>query len=522
MEILHLNNETIDLLSEKIGEMYKGLGCDKKETFRAKLLLEEALIKYQSRFGEDIEIYYRIYRVFSQTRFCIRLRAPSFDPFSLEENPMSFMIQSIMSNFESTMPTWKYHNLENEIVFTLKKKAKRSGLFKIGVSVAASLLLGVAARLWLPASVLSTIVNDYFEPLSDAYAGAFCVMAVLLTMFAITLSIVHIGDIASVGALGGRIMRRFLIMTAVLVTILILPLLPFFEIGGNGAISVAAKSIYDIVIGFIPTNLVAPFLNFNSVHIMLIGLMFGFSLLTMGQKGETVVKLFDECNLVAVYTNNFINRFIFIYVGMKVFTIVTTSEFSMLAGAGKMIGAIVAGELIIMTFYTVSACVRGKVPFSKFAKTAMTPFMICLSSANFGATFSSMFDSLFALDVDGDTANLSVNLGSVLFQPCCTLSLVISALFMASSYGVEISVIWIVTAVVLSTILVSTMPNIPGAAVSVITLLYAQLGLPAEAVALMITINAILQFLTVGIDAWCLVAEGVIVSSIQKKKQVKA
>ena len=65
MEIYQLTNETIDMLSDQIGEMYTNGGCTKKEIMRAKLLLEEALLKYQSRFGEEIEIYFRTYRVFS-------------------------------------------------------------------------------------------------------------------------------------------------------------------------------------------------------------------------------------------------------------------------------------------------------------------------------------------------------------------------------------------------------------------------------------------------------------------------
>ena len=69
METYKLNGETIDLISEKIGETYKQCGCTSKETMRAKLLIEEALLKYRSRFGEDIELYFRQYRIFGQTRF---------------------------------------------------------------------------------------------------------------------------------------------------------------------------------------------------------------------------------------------------------------------------------------------------------------------------------------------------------------------------------------------------------------------------------------------------------------------
>lgn len=518
MEMLKLTNESIDIISSKLGEMYENAGSTKKEVFRAKLLIEEALIKYQQRTGEDVDVYYRQYKIFGQQRFSVHIRTGAFDPFTLEENPMAFMIQSIMSSFENNMPTWKYHNLENEIMFTLRKKTAFGSLAKILVSVVAALVLGIILRMFVAAPVLNGIVNDYINPLSDAYAGMFCVMAVLLTFFAIALSIVHIGDMAAVGALGGRIMRRYFIMSAISVLVLTAPILPMFDLSGAGQLNVAAKSIYDILIGFIPTNLVAPFLNFNSVHIMIVGAMFGISLLAMGQKGSTTAALFDECNLVAVYTNNFLNKFIFIYVALKVFGLTTTSEFSKLAGAGKMVGFIVAAEIILLVFYTVYAVLKTKMPLKKFIKTVMPPFLVCLSSANFGAAFSSLFDSVLSADVDNSTASLSINLGSVFFQPACTVVFVFSALFMASSYGVEISAVWVIMAILLSIILVGAMPNIPGAAVSAITLLYAQLGIPAEGLSLMIAINAILQFVTVAIDVWCLQAEIFVLNSGLKKQ----
>ncbi|MBQ0083324.1 MAG: cation:dicarboxylase symporter family transporter [Clostridiales bacterium] len=521
MDFYKLNNETIDLLSDKLGEMYMNAGSSKKELMRAKLLLEEALLKYQSHFGDDVEISFRSYRIFGQFRFSVRLRAPSFDPFTLEENPMAFMIQNIMSTFENGMPTWKYHNLENELVFTFRKKAVIGSLAKIAIAIGAAIVLGVFARLTFSAEALTAFTADYITPISDAYAGLFCVMAILLTFFAIALSIVHIGDLASFGAIGGKIMARFIGISSIAVIALTLPVLPLFNFSGVGEFTVAAKSIYDILVGFIPTNLVAPFLNFNSVHIMLVGAMFGFSLLTLNQKGENLVKVFEECNLVAVITNDFFNKFICFYVGFKIFAIITTSNFAELKSAGKMVGAILIAEFLLMVCYTVYALIKTKMPFGKFVKTVTPAFAVCISSANFGAAFNCVFDAIFACGVDTDTGSLAVNLGSVFFQPACTVVFVFSSLFMASSYGVEISLIWVVTAIILSIILVGSMPNVPGASVAVITLLYAQLGLPNEALTLMITINALLQFVTVGVDAWCLQSEILCLNAGMKKKALK-
>jgi len=522
MELYSLNNETVDLLSEKIGALYKSLGSTNKEIYRAKLLLEEVLLKYQSHFGEEAKLSYRIYRVFGQIRFCVRVKTLSFDPFSVDENPMAFMMRSIMSDFENTMPTWKYHNLENEITFTVHRKAKIGSLTKILISVGAAFLLGIGTRLLFPQEALSVFADDYLEPFSDTYAGLFCVMAIVQTFTDIIMSIVHIGDLASVGAVGGRLMRRFFLIAFAIVIVMTLPLLPFFNISGFGQFNVAAKSIYDILIGFIPTNVVSPFLNFNSVHVMIIGAMFGFSLLAMGQKGGTLVSVFSESNIVTVLTNNFLNKFIAIYVGIKLFVVVSAGDFKQFSAAGKMVACIMVAELILIIGYSAYACFKTKFSLRKLIHVVAPTAVICLSSANFNATLSTVCESLTDADADADTVGLSINLGSVFFQPACTMALVFSALFMASSYGVTLSVTWLITAILFSAILVGAMPNIPGAAVSVITLLYAQLGIPSEGISLMIAVYALLQFVTVATDAWCLQCETLCVDRRLKHLREKA
>lgn len=507
MKTYKLSGETIDFLSDKIGETYKQCGCTNKEIYRAKLLLEEALLKYMSKFGEDIEINFRQYHVFNQTRFQVRILCPSFDPFTLEENPMAFMVKSIMSTFENGMPTWRYHNLGNEIVFSIYKRAKFGSLTKIGIGVAIASVLGIISRLTVPSSFLVPFVNDYLQPLANAYSGLFCVMAVLLTMFAITLSIVHVGDMNAAGEVGGKMLKRFCGTSALIIIAFTLPILPFFSYDSSNEYTIAAKSLYDVFVGFIPTNFVSPFLNFNSVHIMIIGAMFGFSLLAMGQKGDTLKEVFDECNIVAVFTNTFLNKYIFIYVALNVFSLIATSNLKDLAGAGRMVVAILIALFLLFDAFIAFGCIRTKMKLGEFIRFIMPTFLICLASANFGASFSTIVDSLLKKKVNGDVVSLSVNLGGVFFKPAATITVIFSTFFMASEFNVSISYVWVLISVIMSFVLVSAMPNIPGASVSVITLVYAQLGLPAEAVALMISINAILQFITVAIDTSCLQIE---------------
>ena len=59
-------------------------------------------------------------------------------------------------------------------------------------------------------------------------------------------------------------------------------------------------------------------------------------------------------------------------------------------------------------------------------------------------------------------------------------------------------------AVMTSVILAVAAPSIPGGAVSCFTALFVQLGLPMEAVALMVTLSVVLDFVTTAMNFFCL------------------
>lgn len=314
-------------------------------------------------------------------------------------------------------------------------------------------------------------------------------------------------------------LRRFFIIIIISMVVISVPVLPLFDIHLAGSsLELALSTVYEIIIGFLPGNLVGAFLNFNSVHIMLIGCMFGFSLLAMGQKADVMVRFFDEANTVAILTNNFLNKFIAIYAGFKLFTIIAASDFVSLLQAGRMVVCVVIAQLVIFVVAGLRASKKQGISFFELFRALMPSFIICLSSANFGAAFSTIFDNLMDLKADEEITPVALNVGSILFKPSTILSFVFASLFMAKAYGLTLSVVWVITAALLSFILVLGVPNIPGATVGALTMLFSQLALPSEALSLMIAVYAIMQFFNVAVDTWALECEIVVLSKEKVQK----
>ena len=79
-------------------------------------------------------------------------------------------------------------------------------------------------------------------------------------------------------------------------------------------------------------------------------------------------------------------------------------------------------------------------------------------------------------------------------MPGVAIQFFIVSLCIGQSFGTEITIIWIITSIITSTILTIATPPIPGGGLSCYTILFTQLGIPSAGIALVISIE-LLAFL---------------------------
>jgi DAACS family dicarboxylate/amino acid:cation (Na+ or H+) symporter len=160
---------------------------------------------------------------------------------------------------------------------------------------------------------------------------------------------------------------------------------------------------------------------------------------------------------------------------------------------------------VTLAVYTAVVCIRLRVNVRSFIRKMLPSFLISLSSANVGAAFTTTIDTLIGpLGVDSDYAPLAYNLGSILFRPGYCIVFTASSLFTAGMYGIEVTWSWVLAAFLLSFILSVATPPVVGGTTVCFSILFSQLGLKSEALAVIISINAFFEFLTVAVNNYSL------------------
>ncbi len=140
--------------------------------------------------------------------------------------------------------------------------------------------------------------------------------------------------------------------------------------------------------------------------------------------------------------------------------------------------------------------------------------MISLSSANVGAAFTTTIDTMIGpLGVDANFAPMAYNLGGILFRPGYCIVFTVCSLFTADLYGIEVTWAWLLAAFLLSFILSVATPPVLGGTTVCFSILFSQLGIRAEALSVIISVNAVLEFLTVAVNNYCLQSQVVLLGN---------
>jgi len=508
-----LSAEEIDRATEEINDVLSHEPVVRKDALRLKLILEETMLDYMDFFPEGTTASLRFSRAFGALRVSMKVEGDSKDPFEQDDSSLTSVMGSLLANSGTLTQSWKYRNGANLVTFTLMKKRRMSLI----VTILIGLLSGAAAGILINAlapDVAGDIAARIITPITNAFVGLLCVMATLMCFAAIVLGIVRLGDISTFSTVGKKMIRSFLSVSFIVTLICTVSMIPGMRFGDSARMSLDFFDFFNILISFVPNNILTPILEFNSVHIIIIGIMFGIAMLHMGQKAEHLTEIFDEVNIVAILSNSYLNRFIPAYVGLMVCGQILAGSYTALSGFLKLLLMVLIADFVTIAVYTAVVSIRLKVGVRTYIHKMLPSFLIALSSASVGAVFMPAIDVLIGpLGVDDDFAPLAYNLGSILFRPGYCIVFIASSLFTAGMYGIEVTMSWVAAAFLLSFILSVATPPVMGGTTVCFSILFTQLGLNAQALAMIISINAFFEFMTVAVNTYCLQSQIVLLGN---------
>jgi len=248
---LKLSNKNIATAIENIEKFFDAVKVSKKDKLKICLILEEALLRYQEKFGEDCEFKIVTRKWFCTPKASIKIKGKPYNPLEdndSEENIFSEQVIRALLQYEQADVVYRYENSCNEINAFTSKEIKKSKI--PGGSITISILLAIFSAMLaenFSEPTQKIIVENLVTPLLDSLFGALIAVNIPLIFISIVASISAIENVTVLHELGAKTLKRFLVLLIFTSVISILSCSIFFPLPDfNSQGESAAGNVFDL------------------------------------------------------------------------------------------------------------------------------------------------------------------------------------------------------------------------------------------------------------------------------------
>lgn len=388
-----------------------------------------------------------------------------------------------------------------------KTKTKKLGLTtKIFIALILGAIAGLLLNYVIPknAFVNNFIINGALYIVGQGFIRLMQMLVVPLVFCSLVCGSMSIGDTKKLGSVGARTIVFYLITTALAITIalsvgnLIDPGIGLNMAAIQAADSVAttaSTSAADTILNIIPKNIFTSLADGNMLQIIFFALVLGVLLAKMGDRVDVVKNFFSEFNDIMMEMTIFVMSL----APFGVFCLIAKT----FAGIGfdafvpllKYMGAVMLA-LLIQCFIVYLAMLKlftGLSPI-KFIKKFFPVMAFAFSTATSNATIPMSIDTLAdKLGVSKRISSFTIPLGATINMDGTAIMQGVAVVFAAQAFGIPLDMMDYITVIGTATLASIGTAGIPSVGLVTLTMVFNSVGLPVEAIALIMGIDRILD-----------------------------
>ena len=501
-----LSAASIDEMSAAIVRTLEELDVDPKETARIRLSAESVMGIWAEELGEAV-----LCRLIKKQRFgkpvvLLQADGKSVDPTRYEDE----LLLSVSGNANIAealgMPAeYRYISGRNVLKLRLPEK-KMSPIRHVLIALAAALVVGLGLR-WLAPDAAAQIAEKLITPLMNTITKALSLIAGPLVFLAIISGITGVGDSASFGKIGKTLTVRILVMTfvvAVFVWLCICWMFPVTLSGGTEG-EAAFSRILEMILDTVPGDMVTPFQTGNAMQIIFIAGCIGLGSIMLGDTVLDAVNVANQINAIVQMLMAGISKLLPTYIFLSISNLIITSDPAELSQILLPVLLSTALSLVVALLHSIYTSVKVGLPLCELLKCQLQTFLVAFSTASSAATFGTNVECCEnRLHIDTKLVRFGVPFGQVLFKPGFVTTFVILTPYMAKQYNVPITPVWIVTMLIVASILAIAAPAIPGGMLTCALVLFTQLNIPEACLALSATVLTFSDYACTACSLVCL------------------
>lgn len=394
----------------------------------------------------------------------------------------------------------------------MQKKKKWSLTTKIFIGLIGGLILGIVFNLFVPRSyVRDTIfVDGIFNVIGNGFIRLMKMLVVPLVFCSLVCGSSAIGDTMSLGKVGGKTIIFYLATTALAVTVAI-TVASFIRpgIGLNmDAIEVSevkvteSTTVADTLLNIIPDNPIGSLANGNMLQIIFFALVVGILLAKMGERAEMVSNLMNQLNELMMEMTNLVMNLAPIGVFCMIARTFANLGFNAFVPLLKYMGS-VTFALFVQCFviYMILLFVFTRLNPFRFIKKFFPVMAFAFSTSTSNATIPMNIDTLEEkVGVSRKISSFTIPLGATINMDGTSIMQGVAVVFAAQAYGIHLGLSGYLTVIATATLASVGTAGIPSVGLVTLSMVFNAVGLPVEAIALIMGIDRILDMLRTAVN----------------------
>ena len=505
---LTMNNlsDTRQLLTD---ELKKTKATD-KEIARAKLLLEETFIRLKTGMGNlpDFSVKVELKVRFGDVNLRLSARGEEYNPIvtlteqSTDDEDAYRLI--ILKAFRDKMHFVR-KNGENIVTITVHEKSSRSKqLIYTLCGLALGIVCGLAMQFGLDAETIAMINTEIINPVRRVFLNALQMMVAPVTFLAIISGITNMSDAVDIGKVGSKLIFSSIVMLAP-VTLVSLGFafiifsgdLSYLQSaihmgGGEATASIQYGSLKDMIFDIVPNNLVEPLKGQKILQVLFLAIFFGIVLNRMGEKARGATETLDFLFRFTIGVLKIIVKAIPLIVFISMASILANTGIDSILTFSRLFGGIIAGILLVWLVNALTTLLLGKISPIHFMKKliAYAPVPFTLSNASARLPLDMQFCTE-KLGVDPKIVSFLIPVGAQLNKTGHGVFFPLVTVMMMNVYQVEVTANLLITLYFSLVIMAMAKPSIPCGGIICLSYLFLTVGVPADAVAVILCIDPI-------------------------------
>lgn len=372
--------------------------------------------------------------------------------------------------------------------------------FYIVLSMIAGVLLGyVVHKQSSPEFIKSFSTN--IKLLTTVFLRLVQMIIAPLVFSTLVVGIAKLGDLKTVGRVGGKAMLWFI--TASLVSLLLgMLLVNLFKPGAgidlsnadvSGAKDLVGKTqefnIQKFVEHVFPKSVIESMANNEILQLVIFSIFFGIATAALGEKAKVVVKALDAVAHVILRMVGYVMNFAPVGVFGAIAAVIATKGLEVFAFYGKYLLYFITGIAILwLVLLLVGFLVLGK-RLPDLVKRIFPPLIIAFSTTSSEAVFPKLTDELEKFGCKDKIVAFILPLGYSFNLDGSMMYMTFASIAIAQAYGIQLDLGTQLTMLLVLMLTSKGIAGVPRASLVVVTATCAMFHIPPEGIALILPID---------------------------------